>query len=476
MKTNQIDINSLNRYKVIMLFGLLLSCAEYGLGLFSTDEGMTTFYIIQLMFFFVISYIGSVKHFGYLHLFSLLHLTTFFFALGCLAVGGMVDRDISFRYGQTPLAMRFQEEVVQKAIVLYLTYISSTSFFYFVLHNKNDLRRVKEKHEYKESSFNEMYFTIGKYLMWISFPLEMIYSVKMMFYGLLSRTAIFADGGVELPFYLRVANQLFFLGFYILIASNPPRKKLNIYFVLYMISLVPILMMGERGDFIVPIVFYIWYTSRFYSAKYNFRKLGLLGGIILIGSYFIQFTRLGADIDDTGLKVIPNAFNSLATSFSLMCYYITYKTQVIAHPYPFIFDGLIAGLIGVSGQSYETLEHRASIGHQLVYTINPEYYFSGASTGTAYIAEGYEFGIFGVIIACFVLAVFIKFFDLKAPQSNYLKIFLFYGVQQILLSPRGTLFIGILDIIKCSIVLLLCSFAYKFFTSNRKKTKLYEES
>lgn len=462
------ELLGIREYKVIMLLGILLSCFEYLFDIFNTDQSLTTFYIYQLMFFFIISYIGSVKHFGYMHVFSLLHLTTFFFALGCLPVGSIVDKDISFRYAQTPLEIHFQEQVVQKAIVLYLTYICSISFFYLVIHNKKDFQRVKESFAYKESYFNIRYYTIGKYLMLLSFPAEMMYSIKMMIDGLVSRVAIYASGGTDMPLYLRIANLFFLSGFYILIASNPPRKKLNIFFGLYIITLIPILLMGERGDFIVPIVFYLWYTSKFYSAKYDFKRMGLLAVVILIGSYFIQFTRLDQNIDDSGLRVIPNAINSLATSFSLMCYYITYKAEVIAHPYPFIFDSLIAGLTGVSGQSYETLEHRASIGHHLVYTLNPNYYFSGASTGTAYIAEAYEFGIIGIIIACFVFALFMKFVDLKVWKNNYLKIFLFMGIQQLLLSPRGALFIGIYDIIKYSLAILLCSIVYGLLTVNKK--------
>lgn len=456
--------------KATMLFGLVLSVIEYGLDIFSTDEGMTSFYIFQLMTFFVVSYLGCVKYLGYLHIFSLLHLTTFFFALGCLPFGDIVEKDISFRYGQTPLEMRFQEQVVQKTIVLYLTYICATTYFYFVLHKKKDLKRVKETYAYRESSFNIMYYSIGKYLMLLSFPLEMVYSVKMMFYGLLGRAAIFAAGGTDMPLYLRIANLFFLSGFYIFIASNPPRNKLNIYFIIYMITLVPILLSGERGDFIVPIVFYIWYSSKFYAVKFDFKKIGLVGVVILIGSYIIQFTRAGDDIDDSGLMMIPHAFNSLATSFSLMCYYVTYKAQVIAHPYPFIVDGLIAGLMGVSGQNYETLEHRASIGHHLVYTLNPDYYLAGQSTGTSFIAEGYEFGILGIVIACLALALFVKYFDTKVWKSNYTKIFLFLGIQQILLSPRGTLLIGIYDIIKYTLAIFLCSLVYRIFV-NLKSNK-----
>lgn len=446
-----------------MLIGVLLSVFEYGLDMFNTDKSLTSFYIIQLMLFFLISYLGSVKYFGLLHIFSLLHLTTFFFAIGGLPFGDIVEMDISFRYSYTPLEMRFQEQVVQKAIVLYLTYICSTTFFYFSLHNKNDFEKAKETITYNESSFNRMYYSIGKFLMFLSFPLEMVYSVKMMIYGLMGRAAIFAAGGTDMPIYLRIANLFFMSGLYIFIASNPPKKKLTFFIILYIITLVPILISGERGDFIVPIVFYIWYISKFYSVKINIKKLGLVGALILVGSYIVQFTRAGDDIDDSGLMMIPNAFCSLATSFSLMCYYITYKAQVIAHPYPFLLDGLIGGLMGVQGQNYETLEHRASIGHHLVYTLNPDYYLAGQSTGTSLIAEGYEFGILGVIFACFILAAFVKFIDMKVWKSNYMKVFLLIAIEQILLSPRGTIFISIYDLIKYSLAIFLCSIVYRFF-------------
>lgn len=122
------------------------------------------------------------------------------------------------------------------------------------------------------------------------------------------------------------------------------------------------------------------------------------------------------------------------------------------HTYPFFLDSLIGGMLPAAGQSLETLQIRSSIGHQLVYTINPNYYLAGNSMGTSFITEAYEFGIIGVIISAFVFVKVILLFEKSIAKSRIGKYFLFYMFTIIVLSPRGAILPGIYDLLKYGII------------------------
>lgn len=464
MLEERIKMNKNNIFKIeyiVVAIGAILSTSECFLEVFNRDTSITYIYIAQLFFFFFVSYISTIRRAGVLHIFSLLHLTTFVFAFGGILVTPFTDV-VSFRESHSPLPMTFTENVVQKIIILYTVYVCTTYLFYWGLIDYKELGRKG----LCKLETNEKYLKLAKYTMLITLPFAIYYSI-LQFQIVAAeggRTALYAAGGndaIGVPIYVRIPNMFFTASFYILIASCPPKKDFIKYLLIYFITLVPILLMGERGEVIVPIIFTLWYMKSNYNIKINYVKLGALALAIMAVAYIITFTRLGDDVGELSTLIIITGFlGTSATSFSLLGYYITYKDQIMPHSYPFVFDSFLGGMTGYSGQSLETLEHRASIGHHLVYTLNPNYYLSGASTGTSYLTECYEFGLFGVILGAFVLALFMIFIDYKMRKSYYMMVFLFLLFSNIILSPRGSLFLGIYDIIKYSLILLVLTWVY----------------
>ena len=456
----------------VSLIGVLLALIEYSFDAFSEDVSVTNYYLFQLFFLFTITYISTVKRTSALHIFSLLYITTFIFAFGGL-IATLFSDTFNFRDAISPLPMRFAEKVIQKVILIYTVFIGSTYLFYWRIVDKNQL--------WKKSVYvlptNNKYLAIAKYTMLITLPFAIYYSI-LQFNIVASeggRSALYAAGGnaaLGVPLFVRVPNMLFTAAFYMFVASCPPKKVFVKYVLLYFITLIPILLMGERGEVVVPIMFSLWYMHSYYKLKINYWKLGLIAFTIMAVAYILTFTRLGEDVGRLSVTIIIIGFlETSATSFKLLSYYVTYKSQLIGHTYPFVFDSLIAGLTGASGQSLETLSVRSSIGHQLVYYLNPNYYLSGASTGTSFVTECFEFGMFGIILGALLLALFMYFIDFRIKKSYFLMIFLFLFFSNIILSPRGSLFVGIYDIIKYSIIYVILSLGYSIF--NRKVKKKY---
>lgn len=453
-----------------VLVGALIAFTEYFVDAFSSDRTTTSIYIFQLFLFFFISYISTIKRVGVLHLFSLLHLTTFVFAFGGIVVTPLSDM-FSFREALSPLVMTFSEVVVQKVILLYTVFVCVTYIFYWTIF---DYKRLGKK-EICILPTNEKYLRIAKTTMLITLPFAIYYAVLQ--FSIVAaeggRSALYSAGGNEalgVPLYVRIPNMFFTAAFYMLVASCPPKKVFLKYVLIYFVTLIPILLMGERGEVIVPIIFTLWYMKYYYNMNVNYLKLGILTFAVVAVAYILTFTRQGEDVGDLSSLIILIGFlGTSATSFKLLSYYITFENQIMPHNYPFVFDSLIGGLTGHYGQSMETLEHRASIGHHLVYTLNPNYYLAGASTGTSYIAECYEFGIIGVMIGALVLAIFIILVDYKMRRSYGLMCFIFLFFSNIILSPRGSLFVGLYDIIKYGLIIGLLLFICPFGSKKKQK-------
>ena len=349
---------------IIVLLGAIMSLSEYFMDLYNRDTALTDIYIIQLFFFFIISYISTVRRVGALHIFSLLHLTTFVFAFGGIVVSPMSDL-YNFRDSFSPLPITFAEDVVQKIIIIYTVYVCTTYLFYWAIY---DYKKLEGEKIYILPT-NDKFLTIAKYTMLCTLPFAIYYSIFQ--FNLVAseggRTALYTAGSNEalgVPLFVRIPNMFFTASFYLLVASCPPKKVFIKYILLYFITLIPVLLMGERGEVIVPIVFTLWYMKTYYKIKINYLKLGVLAFAIMAIAYILTFTRLGEDVGElSGIIILFGFLGTSATSFSLLGYYITYRSQMIPHSYPFVFDSLIGGLTGAYGQSLETLNVRSSIGH-----------------------------------------------------------------------------------------------------------------
>lgn len=449
---------------IIFVFLGFMSVIEYYASFENGNVLYSNFLILQLFSTFVLSYYYTVKRIGFFHIFSLLHVTLFIFAFGGIIASPIVE-NADFRTSVTPLAVRFKEDVIQQVLSLYSVYIcfSFVAFFYF--HRKF----------YRDRSFslqtNNYYLLIAKKTFLVLFPFALMYAYTMYKIGDGNRVLLYQTGSNDalgVPLYLRITNMLFTASFYLLIASCPRKKVFIKYFSLFMCTMIPILMMGERGEVVVPIIFILWYFYRVYGISIDLLKVFLIGTSIMIVSFIVSVTRMGDVV--SGLSVfdmILGFFASSATSFSLLAYYVQFRDSIMDHNYPFFLDSLIGGLTGATGQSMHVLEVRSNIGHQLVYSLNPGYYLAGYSTGTSFIAEMYEFGVCGVIIGTVMLGLFCVLFENKMCKNHFRMLFAYLFFQFLILTPRGSLFVPIYDIIKYILCFCVLKYTIGLFIKNK---------
>lgn len=433
---------------------------------FASDTSLTSLYSVLLFVIWGMSFLYSETKLGFLHVFTLLQVTIFIFAIN-IVVTSSIFPDLDYRVSYSPAYVKFSEIVVQKSMLLYSIFISFIFTFYFIFYKKYGLEE-----NFKHSlPTNNMYMDIGKKVMFVSLPFCLIYAITLFKIGIQSRGLIFAAGSnaeLGIPLYLRLANQFFTFGFYMVVASMPPQKEFVKYFFLYMIPLVPSLMMGQRGEFVIPIMFFLWYSSRFYSIKISAFKVFVLGGGIVILCAYIALSRIGEQVNIDVLTILGAFVGSSSTSFSLLEYCVQFQDELASPPYPYFLDPLIGGLTGVTGQTAETLQYRAQLGNHLGYFLNPNYFLAGKSTGSSFMAEMYQFGVMGVLTGSLMVATLLVFFEkfILKKYSRMIFMYLFFYVS--VFSPRASIFVSIYDLIKYNILLLVSLTIWRFIKSNKR--------
>ncbi len=410
--------------KTLLLFQIAILC-EYCLNCFNNNVALTNYYLVQLGIVFAISYGSSVAKLGWTHIYSLLLFTTFVFMVSTPLLSPLADGD-TIRIAFTPAREVFDEVIVQKVLLLFSIYISTSYLFYF-----NGKIKVKEVNNLDDKT-RFLYYSIGKKCLILLLPIAVAYSFYLM---TISRADLYASGTSGIPFYIRVSNMIYTAGYFLIVASRPSFKQFSFFTLIYFISLIPTLLSGERGEVLLVAVFFIWYITKFYDKKIKWFIIAILGLLGVVTSYVISYTRqdLGIETDNV-FKMVLSFFSESSSTFKLTAFYVEYR-DAVAHNYPFFLDqpfyGIASLLFGLpdSGQSLEMLAVRSSLAHNLVYHINSGYYLGGNSMGTAWIAECYEFGIIGVMLGASLLSLFVKFYERRIVGNRFLSIltYLFFG-------------------------------------------------
>ncbi|WP_018336400.1 O-antigen polysaccharide polymerase Wzy [Butyricimonas synergistica] len=451
-----------------ILFLTLVALIEFLSSAFSTGRCVTTIYEFQIILIFTLSYLNILKKVGPLHLYSLLHVTIFLFTLGGL-LASAVSSDYDFRDYSSPWAsVVFKEEIIQKILLIYCVYLGFSHIFFIEISKE---KKTLNNHGLYKLGKEETYFKAGRIAMFLMLPFAIYYSYLQLTLVFQNRMLLYQLGSNEalgVPLFVRLGNLVFQAGFFLIIASLPEKKQFLKYALLYFVAQIPILIMGERGDIAALILFILWYRNRVYDYRPNFKRLVVLAISLVLIFQILAYTRVGDEVESFSFIFLVTTFLfQQSQSFNILALYFTYNGASIPHNYPYFLDQLIGGLLGATGQSYETLQVRSSLGHQLMYYLNPDYYLQGASLGTNFVAEMYEFGIFGVILGAFMLVYFIYLVENRMFKSHLSLIFLFEFFTLILLSPRGSLLPSIYYMIKFTIVVMVILYSYKLFFTRR---------
>ena len=458
-------------YVIILISSLLAFGIEYLL--FSNISSTTTYFELQLVLIWAIAQFYSYRTFGIGNIYTLVLSATFLFSVGGVFHYLISGEDICQLLGMGFGNYYFSNRIIQESLWAYSVYIwlsfITYRYLYFKFKKKNNLVSI-QKIRYN----NPIYYRIGKFLMYV-FTIVAIYKGYLYVTSFsMDRVLIYLYGNMAnpIPSWLRFLDTFFTVGYYFIIASNPDRKTFKKYSSFYFIAIIPEILLGNRGMFGAFLLFYIWYYYRnFNSRAFKVKYLLTFGIAMLMLFQLMQFYRDGFS-GDTSLSITRFLVDQ-SVSFYILPLYIQHAGNIAYYSYPFVFYNLIGGFSGYTGQSIEVLQHNCGVGHQLMYTVSPEYYLAGASFGSSSITELYDLGALGVILGGILFSVMIFFFDKKINVSPFMRFISLFLFTAFILSSRGSFFPSLYSIIKLFIFYKFSLIVFgKIVKSNGNKYKI----
>ncbi len=424
-------------YNIVIFIFYLILVLEYFIvfGSVFQNREFSHFLEIQLFIVYIMSLTIIWKRYGFTSLFSIFLLCLGLFNFQRFFLDYFLNMD--YRIPDAAIYPILTEITVQKTLYIYtiFTFILTHCYVKFDKYSKEE--KIKFNNEIS-TDFNLI--RIGRYLMILFLPL-VLYRGILEFMALLGRsfTDIYVENVfIDIPTYLKISSVFFQLGFMMLLGGKPSIRSFYIFGLIYLITFIPNLLMGLRAMFAVSFLFLFWYYTNIYNKKINMIRAFITLFVVILLLQYIAFIRVKADVENNLFKTVLTFLTSQSQSMYVLSYYIQYNDVVNQiNNYPYLLDPLISWLYP-SGQSLEVLNSRSALGHQLTYVVNPDYYFVGASLGTSFIAEIYEFGMLGIIIGAILFSFLISYFNKLYFRKKLIFIFSMFFVQYFFIAPRST--------------------------------------
>lgn len=450
---------------IIVISGLLLLAER----LFLTDGPLfTRFLEFQLVLFWAVAQYKSYKNFGLFSLYSLFLIGMFIFSIGAVfhfLVSGDDIRFLERGFGD----FLFSYHTIQESLWVYSVFVFLSYLGYSYFHATKGVNKIPD---YKILRHNPTYFEIGKFLMWFFLIVE-IYKGYLYFNAFnANRVEIYLYGNMAnpVPSWLRLISTFFEVGYYFVLASIPDPKVFKKYSILYFVVLIPEIALGNRGMFGAFILFYLWYYYTFYKEQPIKVKYAAIGGVAMLVIFqMMEFIRDGADASLSSIS-LTKFLVSQGVSFYILPLYIDNANNILYYLYPFILYNIIGGFSGYTGQSVEALNYKCGVGHQLMYTVNSNYYLEGGSFGSSSIVEVYDIGIIGLLFFAVFFGYMLTFFERKFATKRFFCFTCLFFVCHFVLSARGSYFPQLFGTVKLFLFYKMI-LAFKSFIPGVKNLK-----
>ena len=327
--------------------------------------------------------------------------------------------------------------------------------------------------------FDKNIFKVGRFIL-LLFLIPALYKVYVQFKYLQVHgyQALFT-GGLDLinyPFFCTGALTFFTCGYCLILSSTP---KFNLFLKYTLIfDFVYILngLKGQRGPTIAVLLISLYISVRYYSVKFNLKKIVVFIVFIVVLIIGLEKIRDGDVSNKTNKSISPykaveNMLFYQTTSRAVPLLVMSKNLEY--HEYPFIFSPLTKYINQIiyptKGQSRISAEKYNNISAVTMVNVSMNSYLNGLGYGSAFLAEAYDFfGYFGVIIFSILLSFLLYKFDSKTIQMKRIYIPLLYFVLvNLAILARGRIF-GFLDYDKEIICTLIVYMSSKNLKKNLK--------
>lgn len=293
----------------------------------------TIYFEIQLFVLYLFIILKTLRKKGVFNLFSIFLLTLALFSFMGIFISLFSDKvDYKDLSAHAITTERIPDNIFNESILVYIFFLI-TIYWAYNFFDKKSIRSEPLLVECSDISFNKFLYRVGRIVFWFS----IIFTVYRSFleFQLLreNRALLFMEGSANLgiPVFIRFMSTFLILGYYFIIASNPPQKIFILYSIFYFVPIIPSLMIGNRMLFAVYFLFLFWYLHKVYCQKFKTSLVLFWGCLIVILLQIIALMRDDIDSQFSIIGLITMFFVLQSTSFYLMPLYIMYKEIGRAH-------------------------------------------------------------------------------------------------------------------------------------------------
>lgn len=308
--------------------------------------------------------------------------------------------------------------------------------------------KIKLKNENEEiKQYNNKIVKICMYIMLvITFIIYFGTEInKYLMFKNVDYANIYINNGIQYPIIIRVLASLYGYVTICILAMFPKKRETIITLILYIISAIPLFLLGSRNDIVLKcVVAVVYYLFRHYYYPNNEKWIGkhlkitmiILIPIAIIGLGAYNYIRDDKKVENTSpIDMFVDFFYKQGTTYDTICQgfeneeKLKNQEYVISYTFGDFIDYILHSTISQkifkteslgSGNSIKMATESNSMAHHLSYIVLGDTYLQGHGRGTSFLIEVYmDFGITGVVIYSFLLGMLLILI-LKLCRSKYI--------------------------------------------------------
>lgn len=396
----------------------------------------STPFIINIFIYLSLLY-GAFNSYYYTKTIGLFHLLTlfnlifafFYFSKGFLHILNFIEFAEAFKFYQIFIDLDAQKNLIFIPFIALIT----VNFSYFLF------KTPKQNRNSKTISFLKPSLLV--FLM--SAPLSLYKQIKQFLFILNNGYLSIYDGSLSLLNFNPIINLSGYFNefsYVAFVATSPPKKRFVLVSAAFLLIRAFDLFSGRRGQFMVLLLFVLWYTNKnYFELKINgYRFFTIL--LFIIPIFLIRnFVSVEAAINN---EAFIQTFLAPFTNTHLILAYVLKFGFYKFYEYPILSLLAPFQLLSFAGQTHTYLEKTWGLGHHLTHYLNPDLYYAGQGIGSSFLVELYSAGPFGIIIGCVILGYVISKTS-RQDTGTFFHFFSFYIVTHILFISRTSFFIPI---------------------------------
>ena len=283
----------------------------------------------------------------------------------------------------------------------------------------------------------------------------------------------FVDYQSRLPYIINFVAGFYDFSVFAFLATKPDKKISYVVLGAYVLSGIPMLIIGLRNPFMLKAVFaFVYFVIRNKERLPNgkkwidkFEKILIIVSIplVIMGMGVMNYMRSGEAVDLNPSEIAVDFLFKQGTTYDTVLQGIAYESSSPEEPRIFsfgpLYDNYVYGKLGNivlgtdpdyigSGNCFRSAYNSHSFAHAISYVVQGSGYLAGEGRGTSYLVENYvDFGYLGVFIVSFVLGMLLSWLRNMFGKIWLLNTVVLAIFASLPLMPRETTLYAIMDVL-----------------------------